>query len=195
MDSSLSSRPSRLSPADWTRAALARLGEDGIEAVRVEVLARDLKVSKGSFYWHFDDRADLLDHMLARWERDEIEWLETGQEEMSAANRWAMFVERFIDPGRIRTEVALQAWARRDERVARRLALLEGRRTALIAGVLREVGFRGSSAEFWSEIVLLVCLGWLDRATRDHEFQLASRGLGEFLSELVLAASGRPAIP
>jgi hypothetical protein len=39
---------------------------------------------------------------------------------------------------------------------------------------------------------LLVCLGWVDRASRDPEFRSApKRGLGDFLSELVLAASAR----
>ena len=45
----------------------------------------------------------------------------------------------------------------------------------------------------WSEIVHMVCLGWSDRAMRDREFYVASRGLGEFLSEVLLAASSRPA--
>lgn len=57
--------------------------------------------------------------------------------------------------------------------------------------MLRDVSFAPSAAQAWAEVVLLVCLGWLDRATRDREFELAGRGLGEFLSELVLAASSR----
>ena len=48
---------------------LARFAEQGIEAVRVELLARDLNVSKGSFYWHFRDRNDLLERLLDDWER------------------------------------------------------------------------------------------------------------------------------
>jgi AcrR family transcriptional regulator len=193
MESRHTLRPPRLTPDDWVRAALARISDQGIEAARVEVLARDLKVSKGSFYWHFRDRGDLLEQMLARWESAELDWLRSEQDDASAASRWARFVGRVTSPERIRTEAALRAWARGDERVARRLAIVEGGRARLIASVLRDVGFRGSSAEFWSETALLVCLGWLDRATRDYEFQLASRGLGEFLSELVLAASARSA--
>jgi AcrR family transcriptional regulator len=194
MEKNPQARPTRLTPDDWIRAAFARVSDQGIEAVRVEVLARDLGVSKGSFYWHFRDRSDLREHMLARWESEELDWLGSERGDTSAASRWAGFVERITSPDRIRTDAALRAWARCDERVARRLATMERRRAALIASVLREVGFQGSSAEFWSDAALLVCLGWLDRATRDHEFQLASPGLGEFLSELVLAASGRPTI-
>jgi len=182
----------RLKPRDWIEAGFSRLASQGVESVCVEVLARDLGVSKGSFYWHFRDRGDLLDQMLAQWERGELDWLAPNLGDEGAASRWARLVRRTADPERMRIELALREWARRDERVARRLALVEGRRAGFIAGVLREVGFHGSAAESWSEVVLLVSLGWLDRATRDREFELAHRGLGDFLSELVLAASGRP---
>ena len=57
----------RLSRADWVEAALQTLAEGGISNVRVEVLAKHLKVTKGSFYWHFVDRNDLLAEMLETW--------------------------------------------------------------------------------------------------------------------------------
>ncbi len=156
--------------------------------MRVEVLARDLGVSKGSFYWHFRDRGELFGKLLARWEGAEIDWL-NAEARAGAATRWAKFVARTADPGRMRMEVALRAWARADERVAARVALVEKGKARLIAEVLREIGFAQSAADSWSEVVLLICLGWLDRATRDHQFEIAGRGLGEMLSEFILAAS------
>jgi AcrR family transcriptional regulator len=179
---------------DWIKSAFARLSDQGVEAVRVEVLARDLGVSKGSFYWHFRNRIDLLERVLVSWEDEELRSMDPD-EDSSAAARWAHFVQRTADPRRIGIEVALRAWARRDERVARGISLVERRRSAVIANVLRDVGFARPAAEAWSQVSLLVCLGWLDRATRDREFQLAGPGLGGFLSQLVLAASGLPPTP
>jgi len=187
-------RPKSLHRDDWLKAAFARLSDLGVEAVRVEVLARDLGVSKGSFYWHFRNRIDLLERMLARWQEEELHSMDPA-EELSAASRWARFVQRTADPGRVRIEVALRAWARRDELVAREVAAVERRRLALIATVLRDVGFTQAAADAWSQVALLVSLGWLDRTTRDRQFQLAGRGLGEFLSQLVLAASSRSPTP
>jgi AcrR family transcriptional regulator len=181
-----------LQPSDWIRAASSRLSQEGIEAVRVEVLARDLHVSKGSFYWHFRDREDLLNSMLLKWEEAETAWLhEATESERSAAARWATLVEHLASAHRCRFEAALRAWARRDDRVAVRVAAAEKARREFIANVLQDVGFAPPAASSWAELAQLMYLGWLDRSTRDAEFRLAGHGLGEFLSELILAASAR----
>jgi AcrR family transcriptional regulator len=192
MASTAPARSPSLHPDNWLRAAEKRLSEHGIESVRIEVLARDLGLSKGSFYWHFRDRGEMLDTLLARWQDGEIDWL-NADGGAGAATRWARFVERTVDPGRMRMEVALRAWARADQRVAARVAAVEERKSRLISDVLREIGFAPTAADSWSEVVWVICLGWLDRATRDRQFELAGRGLGEMLSEFILAASTRAA--
>ena len=186
-------RSSPLQPEDWLRAGFARLAAEGLEAVRVEVLSRDLGVSKGSFYWHFQDREELLAKMLDRWEAEEASWLEAAVRGVhSPASRWARLVDRSGDPGRLRLEAALHAWARKDAGTAQRITALERKRGAYIDSVLREIGFDPASAARWADLVMLVYLGWLDRTTRDAEFPPPGLGLGEFLSEMILAASARP---
>lgn len=188
-------RATPLQPNDWIKAGIVQLAREGVESVRVEVLARELGVSKGSFYWHFRDRDELLMQMLQFWENSEAEWLsaeESGQtEKANAAVRWARFVERSTEQERISQEIGIRAWARRDERVGLRVADVEKRKVRVIANILADVGFARDSAESWSEMVCLVYSGWLDRTARDGEFRLAGKGLGELLSELVLAASAK----
>jgi AcrR family transcriptional regulator len=185
-------RSAPLQPEDWIQAAKTRLAREGIDAVRIEVLCRDLGVSKGSFYWHFRDREDLLHALLSQWEKAEEDWFKEAQShERSAAARWARLVERGSQKERIRLEAAIRAWARQDDRVAKRVAGVERNQREHIAGVLREIGFTRRIAVEWSETALLLYLGWLDRATRDPEFQLGGRTLGDYLSELILAASAR----
>jgi len=194
MASTAPARVGSLHRDDWIRAAQMRLAGQGIESVRVEVLARDLGASKGSFYWHFRDRSELLEKLLARWEDGELGWLDAGGGAAAAA-RWANFVERTADPKRMRIEIALRAWARQDERVATRVAAIETRKARLIADVLRDVGFTEAAADSGSEVVLLICLGWLDRATRDRQTQPAGGSLSELLSDFILAASARSPAP
>ena len=56
----------------WIKGAIAILAEHGAERLRVEVLAKRLGVTKGSFYWHFKNRRDLLDAVLQFWKEGRI---------------------------------------------------------------------------------------------------------------------------
>lgn len=58
----------RLSRADWVNAAVAMGAEVGFERLAVEPLAAKLGATRGSFYWHFTDRADLIAAVLSHWE-------------------------------------------------------------------------------------------------------------------------------
>ena len=63
----------QLTREDWVRAARAALAEGGLRAVAVEPLAARLGATKGSFYWHFADRASLLEAALELWEQQDTE--------------------------------------------------------------------------------------------------------------------------
>jgi AcrR family transcriptional regulator len=193
MASATALKASPLQPDDWIRAAFARLAGEGIDAVRVELLARDLGVSKGSFYWHFQDREELLAKMFDRWEKEETDWIDETVITPKAAARWARFVRHCTDPQLARLEAAMRTWARRDDRIAVRISAIENKRIAHIASVLRAIGFAANAAESWAETTLLVYLGWLDRVTRDLQFQTSGRTLDEFFSDLILAATDRSA--
>jgi len=194
MASSASARFSSLQPADWIQAALLRLAKHGLDEVRIELLARDLGVSKGSFYWHFRDRTELRGKMLQAWESSELSWMEERGRQQNTASRWADFIARVSDPERIRLEVAMRTWARGDDRVAATLALVERKRAHLIAEVLGDVGFSWRAAQAWSEVVLLLSLGWMERAAGNSEMDRESRSLGELLSDVILAASARSSL-
>lgn len=64
-------KPARtsLTRADWSVAALAALERSGLAAVAVEPLATSLGATKGSFYWHFGGRDELIAAALELWER------------------------------------------------------------------------------------------------------------------------------
>ncbi len=70
----------------WIATALAAMAEHGVDSLRVETLAARLRVTKGSFYWHFKDRRDLIDALLDTWKRGRIKDIlkqtrtEAGQE-------------------------------------------------------------------------------------------------------------------
>lgn len=63
----------RLSAADWQQAALDALSEGGLQNIAIEVLAKRLGVTKGSFYWHYVSRDALIQAALELWESQEQE--------------------------------------------------------------------------------------------------------------------------
>ncbi len=60
-------RQSRLARSDWINAALDVMAAKGIDGVSVEALASELGVTKGSFYWHFKTRGELVSTALGEW--------------------------------------------------------------------------------------------------------------------------------
>jgi len=70
----------QLTAHDWAAAALAAMARGGAAAVAVEPLSKVLGATRGSFYWHFSSRGDLVRAALALWERRETEdviaWVE-----------------------------------------------------------------------------------------------------------------------
>ncbi|MGZ4408186.1 MAG: TetR/AcrR family transcriptional regulator [Gaiellaceae bacterium] len=63
----------RLGPDDWSAAALDAIADGGLTSVVIEKLARGLNTTKGSFYWHFADRAALIEAAVTLWERTRTE--------------------------------------------------------------------------------------------------------------------------
>lgn len=64
---SSSTRKGRLSGRHWIDAGLKRLSEEGVDGLRVDTLAPLLGTTKGSFYYHFKNRAEYLDALIERW--------------------------------------------------------------------------------------------------------------------------------
>jgi AcrR family transcriptional regulator len=75
------------------------LSERGFAGIAVEPLARRLGATKGSFYWHFADRAELIAATLKLWERRET--TETIQR-----------IQALIDPRERLIALATRAYSR-----------------------------------------------------------------------------------
>jgi AcrR family transcriptional regulator len=123
--------PTRTPRTSWIKEGLRALGVGGPDAVRIEKLAQALGVTKGGFYWHFEDRPALLEEMLDAWERlvvDEvIDRVESeGGDARAKLRRLAALATSSRDLMKI--ELAIRDWARRDKAVAKRLRRIDNRR-------------------------------------------------------------------
>jgi AcrR family transcriptional regulator len=150
---------------DWIGAAAAALAEGGLDAVRVEALARDLGMTKGSFYWHFADRAALLETLLEQWESGALELLDAA-ESAEEEDRLGVFFRGLPRAGGAVSDAEVFAWARRDRAVAERVSVVERKRLAFLKDQLSRQGASLMDSHRLAEAGYLAALAWLERAGR-----------------------------
>src|SRR3954451_9210679 len=115
----------------WIDEGLRALAEGGPDAVRIETLAKALGVTKGGFYWYFDDRRALLEEMLDTWERvviDEVIDFVEGEGGDARTKLRRLFLLASSSAEVLKIELAMRDWGRRDEAVAKRLKRVDNRR-------------------------------------------------------------------
>jgi AcrR family transcriptional regulator len=123
--------PIRTPRTSWIEEGLRALGVGGVDAVRIEKLAEALGVTKGGFYWHFEGRDALLEEMLDTWERvviDEVIERVEGEGGDPRTKLRHLFGLASSGGDLLQIELAIRDWARRDERVAKRLRRIDTRR-------------------------------------------------------------------
>lgn len=136
-----------LGPDDWITAATSLLASKGVDAVRIDVLAKQIGVTRGSFYWHFKDRDELLARVLQVW-RDAATEQVISRFERRGASPAELMREVMSLPFRGRSaveaasiELAIRAWARRDDMARQRLDEVDAQRLSYIAQGLTALGF------------------------------------------------------
>lgn len=166
----LSMAKDRLSRAAWLEAGFRALVRDGPDGLRAERLARDLGMTKGSFYWHFRDVPDFRAALLTLWQDnaftavvDRIEREPSPESalrvlaQMAASGAGAQY-------GGIEVEPAIRAWARSDPAVRAAVARIDSDRLAYLSGLLAACGEpRGSVARvLYAAAIGLETLSCLD---------------------------------
>ena len=136
-----------LSPQSWIDAATEVLVDHGIDHVRVDVLAQQLGVTRGSFYWHFRDREALLRDVLKRWRETATENL-TARLERASTDPLEQLRDVISLPFRgraaaraARIELAIRAWARRDAMARQAVDEADSARVGYIAQIFSALGF------------------------------------------------------
>jgi AcrR family transcriptional regulator len=152
--------PESLTRQDWIDRGLLLLGNSGVEAVRVEPLAKLLGVTKGSFYWHFKNREDLLMALLQAWidlETDGIIAQVDALEGDGYQKLLALFELAVQDYGQI--ETAIRAWATIDVKIAAVVAQVDRRRLDYTRDMFLQIGFTPFEAIVRARLVYYALIG------------------------------------
>lgn len=122
----------------WVDAGLEALAAGGADAVRVDLLAKSLQVTRGGFYHHFDSRGAFLEALLEEWERrstdevlDRVE-AEGGDARDKVRRAGMLTFSKKLLP----IDLAVRDWARRDKSVAKRLRRVDNRRMEYLRALI-----------------------------------------------------------
>jgi AcrR family transcriptional regulator len=163
---------------DWIAKARAALIRGGIEAVKVVPLAKALKVTRGGFYWHFRNLQDLLDALLADWERTNTKPFEAVVESRSGANGMAEFravvdmwvAEESYSPA---WDTAVRNWARQSKKVANVVKRVDEHRIDLLRQIFLDLGYRNPEALVRARVTYFHQVGYYSLGLEEsHERRL-----------------------
>jgi len=156
----------RLAKEDWIAAGFQALCRKGPQGVAVEPLAKALKVTKGSFYWHFKDRAALVAAMLDFWEVQATHRIVETVEAKGGSTRarLAHLIDLSLKAAPARyggrnAEPALRGWAASDRKIARAVLRVETHRLGYLRSLFEEAGFDPAPAEARARLLLLATIG------------------------------------
>jgi AcrR family transcriptional regulator len=176
----------RLSPDDWARAALDAIAADGVEAVSVEGLARQLGVTKGSFYWHFADRSALVAAALDLWEQrgtgDIIDALRTITD--PAARLKALFEQSFGARADGPVDAALMVHAD-DPVVGPVVRSVSAQRVAFLEETFRDLGLTPARAAARARITYSTYVGHFQVTRSLPDDPVLSRPGNAYLRQLL----------
>lgn len=180
--------------ASWVEEGLRALADGGPEAIRVEPLAKALGVTKGGFYWHFEDRPALLEEVLDHWEKASVEEVIERVEREAGGDARDRLRRLFELAGERRdlreADLAVREWARRDPRVAERLARVDSRRLEYMRSLFAEFCPDAEEAEARSLLLASLWVGGrlvAGRPRRGGRARIVRRA-----QELLLAGPGVP---
>ena len=155
---------------DWIEAGLGLLVSKGVDAVRITRLADTLGVTRGSFYWHFKDRDDLLEELIGRWLRANTAAITAAADGaldltsgiLALFETW-LEAERF-DP---RLDSAMRDWARRSAKVRAAVQAADDERVRAIADLFARNGYADTDAFIRARIIYFTQVGYYALGIRE----------------------------
>jgi AcrR family transcriptional regulator len=150
---SSSSEGQRLSREDWVNGAILFLAQHSVGTLRIDLLVKQMGVTKGSFYWHFASREELLDAVLESWKkrmtRDIETWLKnatgTPADQLRRLLHIGISTRPDVPGGPL--ELSLRDWARRDPRVDEIVMRVDADRLRILRNLYLESGLTSDEAD------------------------------------------------
>lgn len=153
-----------LSRDAWVAAAAKVLERRGISAVKIDALARQLKVTRGSFYFHFTGLKDLHEALLATWRVRNCEPFDAlaTRADLKAVELFATVVHSWVDenpfsPG---LDLAIRDWSRASRKLAAEMARIDDLRMSLLRRAFIEMGYSTDESDVRARLTYFHQIGY-----------------------------------
>jgi AcrR family transcriptional regulator len=150
----------QLSAKDWVDQGLKALASRGFTALKAEPLAKALRVSRGSFYWHFADIAAFHAAILGRWHEVAAEQIIANVEAASKDEDPLALLLRRVFGERLMLERAVRTWASVEPAARAAVQAIDRRRLNYVEGLLAQSGLAAELARARAQILYWAFLGF-----------------------------------
>lgn len=172
----------RLTAEQWVDAGLRALAREGFLALKADLLAKALGVSRGSFYWHFADLEAYHQAVIERWQVRATEWIMADIDRLLPAQRLPALLFRAFHT-EVSLEMAVRAWAVSSPAVRRAVEQVDAMRLDYTGDLLSAEGAPSAMAKarmiYWTYLGFVLIGGGEKQA-------------GPVLDELLSCARVRP---
>ncbi len=148
---------------DWLQAALEIFVAEGIDEVRITRLADELGVTRGSFYWHFANRNDLIDALVAFWREKNTRAIVNAIEDVASLSEGIFnFFETCLDVDSFdpRLDLAIREWARRSQRIREALDAEDNARIQALSDFYSRFGYPMPQAFIRARVIYFAQIGF-----------------------------------
>lgn len=156
----------RLSAEDWLLQGFVSLSEGGHSAIKAEVIAKQLNVSKGSFYWHFSNVPSYKSAMLSYWlEKGTLGIIDqVRSEDLSARDQLYRLISIGVQSSDYpfdedRVEAAIREWAKHEVKAAEVVSKVESQRLKYLVDLFKEMGFSVSQSKQNARLLYAAMIG------------------------------------
>lgn len=157
------SKSTRLSVEDWLEVGYTVLAEEGVRALKVERLCQQAGVTRGSFYWHFEDIDNYRAALVESWNK----FLERDRQALSELDslppreRLSAMMGTLVSPQYWMLERAMREWARLDPVAAENIRAADRHLLRTVTKAYRDYGFSPEDAKLRAELTFAAGIGLL----------------------------------
>jgi AcrR family transcriptional regulator len=150
----------QLSAQDWLDRGLKVLAARGVSALKAEPLAKEMGVSRGSFYWHFADIGAFQAAILKHWREVAAEAIIANVEAAAGNEDPLAVLLRQVFSEKLALERAVRSWAAFDAAAKHAVQAIDRRRLDYVERLISARGVAAEMAEARAHILYWAFLGY-----------------------------------